>query len=1257
MAITALMIIGLFPALTSIPQAQAQDHFRDYPTCEDSFGSPVCVFLHPGVEDEYKPGWSHTLDTLWGTQSTPYQAQQRQVLDHYLDYAILASASDSVGDLQFDIQVLDEALYWISIYVPPEFTFLAPTKEESVWSDITNDYYYYDIATMSSYDFIAPDWTRVTIGFGYWDEPLIEPGIYHIRLFNVRAPDVAGLYHFKIYTSLPSAADPTTEGYYVGYSIGAGNYPFAIVKTELNPALISVNVRAHLNFGPTVISGRVMADGTTPEGRSVKGVAYWGPNECFLESPGDGEGCLSLVPGEEGNVYRNIYLFGLAAGTYTITAEGSGYSPTSTERIVVSSGQSLDNVFIVIFDSPDAQVTIFSKHGTGEIPWHNLWQLPFGTNDPAAEPDDDGPWRDILIDLYDSQNNLISFWASNRYYRHPQPGADLARKWFWRAPSYGNLLDGLHDDGGCIPTSTTFAAWLTDNYDLLGNPRGIISHDPSTRWDGHVPWDDADYIAGMPNGQYTVEAFVTGYIMDEADASQRTFTIVGTAASIQFDLRRSNWIEPVMHMPANVVLSGPTTVTLTAEDAGGNERASVAFTADDFMSADGVIDGSDVTDGMYNGGIVMEGWNAVFPNIGSSVPRGTGGARDINTKDYGLNPTASTHSGGAVALAGNPYTVKLYMSDMGIPYEGVQGTGWYNILGGNPQVSVFLCNSPTSLSFKIVNAWIWISLRSVDFEVPAHSRPWTFPGAEIWVNFKDTTTDEVMASLDPTIYGLFQDPGVVLGNGFEIPGGIDDGYTPFDIDNVNEAGKHEHLAVNFYGIDYCQPGIIFGGLPPFRCLLPALRSTRLDPGEYSFEAYTHGYVMRRSFPMQVPLSGMADIEADLIQGGQIRVIVNFKHEAVATDFNGFIRVEVFNADNEMVGASIYGQAQPNRYTMAGDGGAYLAFDPITDHMLVPGPAAATGLDTDPVLYPSSTLPGVNDRQRAFYSMTIYGIPASTWAHWDIMTPSDANRFLVPAGGAQSIDVYGFYWYVGGPTRTWAGGWPTTDGYNNLQSDYGLKGSNDIPLWAGSGGGLYTVKVWAFDPYGPDGYWNDEDDLLGAGDDWRMYQMAWPLENVEVPWGGAAALFVTMNNLASLRGTVRWFDMFGNLRALPWAQTSASPGPAFDQIPAYSAGYGLTGDSASAGSYIMWLPAGTHDISITTSEAPGVWSSSAPTSNAEYTVLVSDGWVGGGDSQLSGSGTPVPELPSFIAPLSLFAALAASVWLLRKRTLNAPILMK
>ena len=135
--------------------------------------------------------------------------------------------------------------------------------------------------------------------------------------------------------------------------------------------------------------------------------------------------------------------------------------------------------------------------------------------------------------------------------------------------------------------------------------------------------------------------------------------------------------------------------------------------------------------------VVLEGKNGIYPNIGSSVTRGAGDARKPTEKDYGLNPTASTHSAGAVALAGNPYTIKLYMADMGQPWIGEQGTGWYNIVGGDPQTSIFLCNSATILSFTIRPAWLDLTLRSVDFEVPAHARPWTFPGSEIWVEFKD----------------------------------------------------------------------------------------------------------------------------------------------------------------------------------------------------------------------------------------------------------------------------------------------------------------------------------------------------------------------------------------------------------------------------------------------------------------------------------------------------------------------------------------
>jgi hypothetical protein len=557
----------------------------------------------------------------------------------------------------------------------------------------------------------------------------------------------------------------------------------------------------------------------------------------------------------------------------------------------------------------------------------------------------------------------------------------------------------------------------------------------------------------------------------------------------------------------------------------------------------------------------------------------------------------------------------------------------------------------------------------------------------------DAKTGAVIDSLDPEIYGLFQDPGTTE-LGFPIVGGRTDcvipipeddgetmavgsyGYTPFDVDNLNCPGQHEHIGVRYYGTDKSADSA--GEISIYRTLLPSGRSTRLPAGEYTYQAYTYGYVMRRSFPFFIPAFGEGDIEADLIQGGQVRVSVEFFNEGIKTNFNGWIAVEVFNAKGLMVGASIYGQAQPNCFTRASNGvdgcpGTYHEYEPLHDWQIIPGPSQGAGLN-DPgynyanwpndgtlgstyaasALYPSNSF-----AQRAFLSWEVYGVPAEAWANWKVLTPSEANRVEIPAYSGAEVDVYGFYQYYGGAMRTWAGGWPTNNGTS--QMDYGIKGSVDIPGWAGSGGGLYSVKVWAFDPFGP----NNVFDATGFSDDWRMYSMATAITNVQVPWGGLQEVYVAMNNMAKLEGVVRWFDMFGTLRPLPWAQITAT-NPALTSpaagYPAYSSGNGAVGAGSSdpSGAYIMWLPAGSHDVSISTTEAPQVWSSAAPTFNNKYTVVVQPGWVGGGDSSLSGSGTPVPEVPAYMVPLAMIAALAASVWLLRKKTAtttNRPVLMK
>jgi len=1410
------MIIPVLPGM--VPFANAQQPRQSSCTL---FGNadPFCVVLHPGVGETYKSGWSQTLDTLWGTQGTgdhpgtwSGNTQTRELFDSYLDYAILASASDSIGDLQFDFTIpwiagVPLSAQWvvtrIDIFVPPEFEWLAPTRQEAVWTDITDDWAQIAVSRQNVYSPIAPSWVRVRLGQDYatagrmnitadWQHTTDRT--WHVRLFDLKAPAIAGLYHFKIYARIADGPATATIGY---QSIGVGNFPVIVVKNELNPAWVEVTVRTHAFNAPpaafgSYTSGKVVADGTTPEGREVQAWGFWSRNDFAFND---------ATPGKTGATYR-LYLFGLAEGTYTLTAEASGFSPTTTDRFTVLAGQSYRK-YIVIYDSPDVYLTVWSKHGTGAIPWHNLWQLPLGTNNPALAPNNAlvGVWnaanyiatpavRDILINLYDAEGNMIGWWASDSAHgvTAAAPWVGGFGGWLQKEIAPPNMLLGLHDDanaaigsGGTVPTRTNYGAWLTDNVDMTwtwttgagGNARGSVTHNPSTQWDGHVPWDWADYVAGMPNGDYSVEAFVTGYIMDEADAFQRHFSLVGISAAIQMDLRRSNWIETTVYLPGQPwpLSAVQSTFTLVALDANGNERGAMTASVSTAAGVDGRIDGNDFTGGAYLGGVVIEGWNAVYPNA-LMLPGASGSARDPAKKDYGLNPMPSSHSPeGPVELAGNPYSLQLYFSDMGIPWARLNGTGWYNIIGGDPQVSVALCNSPVLLSFSVANSWLWISLRSTDFEVPAHSRPWTFPGSEIWVDFiNEEGTSQTI--LDPTLYGLIQDAGTTNATlGWRIPGtnpavanfaAHGYGVSPFDIDNAlnatglyaNEAGRHEHVGVFFYGSDWASPVNPWMWNAPYEyALMGDYRSTRLPPGQYTYHAYTHGYVMRRSFPVMVPFSSGADIEADLIQGGQIRVYMDFLHEGIRTPFNGFVRVEAFNSADEMVGASIYGQAEPNLFTQQSNGGAYLGYQVWADWMLnytgsPMGPAQAADFGQRiniPGTYveAANTFPSSSvwaNGQRAWISSYFYssklnatgtgnifrpipgewnasstgvlgtGILGNTWGNWfnsfgsspGVGTGSGypglrtgptryglrlpytvgrcgggcwhaaPNRLQVPATGLAIFDVYGFYWYFGDPTRTWAGGWPTVNGFQMSGSwidkvnggnwwmgtdqwDYGIPGSVDIPNWEGSGGGLYSVKVWAFDPMGANGVY----DAAIPVDDWRMFAQGWELTNVQVPWGGAVELWIDMNDMAKLTGTVRWFDMFGNLRALPWAQVSASPGPETDSYPAYATGLGAVGLVAShpAGAFIMWLPAGSHDVSVSTSEAPGVWSSSAPTFNAEYTAVVSPGWVGSQDTNLAGSGVPVPEMPPVIVAFGLFAALAASAWLLRKQNLSTPLLMK
>ena len=1083
------------------------------------------VFLRPGVQDPYKPGWSHTLDTLWGTQAG--EAQRNQIITRYQDYAILASSSDSVGDFQFDIWIT-QTISDIRIYMPSNFTFAytssgygeATTNDKifSVWTDITNDYSYISVRTLMEDDPIAPGWDCVEVGLiptisAPSPSFVIIPGLYHVRLFQVRAPFTAGLYHFKIYVD--------------GVSIGAGNFPIVIVRSDLQPARVTGLVLLRELFPPILVSGRITASGTTSLGKYAEAVAYFGPGD--------------FVAADTRGSYYRYWLFGLPAGTYDLAASASGFLEDPS-RITVTAGQSLVSDFSELERGVVIYVTVWSKDENGLIPWGNLWQLPYGTNDPSLPINDQGPHRDILLRLYDEYDESLGYWASDDIdapYGPPWNTATIDGK-----RSYSPFIL----KPSTLPSSTSYGVTLTDS-------RGL----PSVRLDGHVPADAADLVEGIGGGSYRLEIQVTGYVMREADDWQRSFTAAssGKFYALQVDLRRSGWIM------ASAIVPNPFFAP--------RSNSTLVVVAESTDNLEGALAAGRFPAGANQFTIILEGFNGEYNKFRNST----------DYQDSGLQPIS--------------YRLEVYMADLAVPFTGNPGIGWYILSAPAPEVNVGFGAVALAVAFHLEPSSIEFTLRSTRIEEPVSIAPWTFPGAGIRVYLIDDVGN-LAAILSPNSYGLVQDDGTIIGD-------------PYDID-TSAAGWHGLLRVLFTGTD---PGPI--------AALEGLYPTRIEEGEYLVNVATFGYVQREDCSVYVAPGVAYDLQVDLVQGTQIRVELYFRHEGEPTTFNGFVRVEVYDQEDDLVGASIYAGADPNPSL-----GYYLPYDPSRDWKLVAGAAEGAGTGPQP--------------QRAFYSRYFYGIPPITWANWPAMTRSDANRLSIAQGASVAFDVYGFHSYQGGrDSRThklWADGWDTTNGATRF--DQGIRGSrNALDL---EGWGNFTVRVWAFDPYGPDGTFdsNGPDGVFGTEDDYtspdaldgclsdfRAYAQIDELTGVEAPWGGATAVHVTLEDMSSLSGEVYWVDMYGDQRTLVWAQViDTSPGGTFA--------------SSTTGNYRLWLSAGSHEFFVTTTGREQLWEP------FYFKIVAGNGARTFRDIVLTTAGRPIPEFanaPTWLALLSLTLLLLLS----------------
>ena len=254
-----------------------------------------------------------------------------------MDYPKSSIMQNTTGDFSLNLTLsVDRSS--IAIYIPPEFSFLEPDTT-SIWTSITNDYKHILIMKLSSRDPVAPLWWRVTIA-----NLTIPKGSHAVRMFNIKAPDVCGRYFLKVFID--------------GESIGSENFPTVVVKGDLDPAYVSGRVLYGDRAGyygyryglPVNVSGKVIAEGTSALGRTVKAQSYFNASA---------NGCYTL--------------YGLAAGTYELTASAAGFPPVTLDQMItVMAGQSLEGVDIYLSPSATVSGTAWSKCKGSLIQWNRV---------------------------------------------------------------------------------------------------------------------------------------------------------------------------------------------------------------------------------------------------------------------------------------------------------------------------------------------------------------------------------------------------------------------------------------------------------------------------------------------------------------------------------------------------------------------------------------------------------------------------------------------------------------------------------------------------------------------------------------------------------------------------------------------------------------------------------------------------------------------------------------------------------------------
>ena len=1049
----------------------------------------------------------------------------------------------------------------------------------NIITTLTADYGRISVAKADMNDPFAPGWWVIRItpsGSGIVFTPEREwREWYYVRVNQLRAPDIAGRYFFKIF--LGDHYPVKRQSYpLINSTMPAENWPVLLVKGELDPAIIYGTMRYGEKSGATLFGRPIKASGIV---RAV-GIASDPLTGDLANRAVEARGYFNA------SAEGHFEVEGVAPGIYDLYASASGFPEQKVaENLKLLRGQSL-SIDLCLNPGPEVCGEVFSKGCIGLTPWKRA--LP------------------ISVVIYDSDNyiedNVVSYSPLNL--THPPytsyvsgdtifdsgglaaPNSPKLVAFPWEGPtSYYpySAAPPFKDPFGVYNGVGPAQVWWVSPTGIFDPLTGLGSGRSSFRFQfgaqqhygaprllsGMVPQVFATWTDGLGPGTYFVRAYVTGYIQTDVSGSkfQDYYFTITEGQTINVALQMDLWLTGSMNLTVHFhdtlgsmttqVIGGPDPGRFLMVEAVDSEGSLAAF---NFTYVSALSESATVT----LNGLGMAG-SIPPPDPRAGIKYSLFRYRGV--RDYGVYP--------------GTYFIRLYMRGY---VQGLAGAEELTSLDQPTGLSTSLCQSVTSTSVHMFKCGgMNVTVYSADWQSPPSPKKWRWNettasvlvydvGSHSFVDIINFWNSALgMWSLPKTNseYETLPWPGwrdtfgasssVLVTNGSTILESLGP-----DLPSPPSLYPEQDIASNIFFQSSLHSGFLYGSLL-YRT--EGFRSTvAIYPGYYSVTGWTYGYVQEGVVDLgdlgncvvSVGMGQIADAPIRLIQGVEFNPTILFRKEGLLSGLpsNMSVRIRIYDDRDTLVAAAStsldIGAVQPSS-----DVGFY------ADGMKVMNAGGSTSpipAGTQQVEYKG--LAGL----LGYVDPTI-GIEAA-WRP----VPFSVDRGV---WGDSANSISGIY----------SGGWQVL-----VDMVPWYRPSEFYPPPPGMlQGEIHQTNLTALLPYNHPG----------------PFELRTPIRIPSASLYGCASVTLSLDLKSLLTGTVTAYNMHGDLRSVSWATMSLN---GTDSLTTYS----------WDGFYEAYIPTGVYTATV---EGPGLASQS-------LTVTVPDGGTNTLDFYLRPSGTPIPEYPAY-----------------------------